>query len=141
MRSLRREQEFKGERIFIDVDSILPGKDFATELDDKVVQCDIFLIVIGRNWVAVTDEAGKPRLNDPSDWVRVEIESALRRKKTIIPILVNNAQLPRAEMLPARLRPLLRRQSMTLTHERFGADVQRLVGAIRRLRQEASGKE
>jgi hypothetical protein len=129
------EATFTRERIFIDVDNIAPGRDFTEELATRVEQCDVFLAVIGRRWADVVDVDGSRRLDNPNDWVRVEIESAQRLGKHIIPVLVDGAEMPRPEKLPDALLPFARRNAARLTHERFRADVQALVVAIGRLRQ------
>jgi len=129
------EATFTRERIFIDVDNIAPGRDFTEELATRVEQCDVFLAVIGRRWADVVDVDGSRRLDNPNDWVRVEIESAQRLGKHIIPVLVDGAEMPRPEKLPDALQRFARRNAARLTHERFRADVQALVVAIGRLRE------
>ncbi len=129
------EAAFTRERIFIDVDNIAPGRDFTEELATRVEQCDVFLAVVGRRWADVVDVDGSRRLDNPNDWVRVEIESAQRLGKHIIPVLVDGAEMPRPEKLPDALQPFARRNAARLTHERFRADVQALVVAIGRLRE------
>ena len=131
------EAAFTRERIFIDVDNIPPGRDFTEELANRVAQCDIFLAVVGRNWADVVDVDGGRRLDNPNDWVRVEIESAQRLGKHIIPVLVNGAEMPRPERLPDSLQSFTRRNAARLTHERFRADVQALISAIGKLREAA----
>jgi len=128
---------FAADRFFMDVDSIAPGLDFVRVLEDQVDQCDLFLAVIGPRWADVRDEVGEPRLNDPNDFVRIEIESGLKLRKRIIPVLVNNAAMPRHEHLPESLRPLVRRNAVRLTHERFDSDVQGLVKALQNALEDA----
>ena len=69
---------FGPERVFKDVDSIEPGDDFALAIEQAVASCTVLLAVIGDRWLAAVDGAGKRRLDDPGDFVRLEIESALR---------------------------------------------------------------
>jgi hypothetical protein len=90
------------------------------------------LAVIGKGWLDAADGGGHRRLDDPNDFVRVEIESALKLGKRVIPVLVNDAHMPRADQMPEGLRPLATRNAVRLTHERFRADVQGLVGALQR---------
>jgi hypothetical protein len=134
------EGTFTRARIFFDVDSIPPGWDFTEELAQRVNQCDIFLAIIGRHWADVVDSDGGRRLENPNDWVRVEIESALRLGKHIIPVLVDGAEMPSPTKLPESLRPLTRRNALRLTHERFRADAQALAAAIGKLREEARAR-
>src|SRR3954463_10334202 len=65
--------------IFIDVDSVDPGVDFVDAIQQTVASCDVLIAVIGRNWVTATDDEGRRRLEDPQDFVRLEIEAALER--------------------------------------------------------------
>ena len=123
----RLEEAFTADRIFIDIDNIEPGLDFVRVLEDQVDRCDVLLAVIGPNWLTAKDEKGDRRLDNPNDFVRIEIESGLKLGKRIIPVLVNNAEMPRIEHLPESLQPLSRRNAVRLTHERFRADAQGLV--------------
>ncbi len=77
-------RHFDGETLFLDVDSIPPGVDFVEFLDDAVAQCDVLLAVIGPNWANISDEAGERRILREDDFVRIEIASALRQKKTVV---------------------------------------------------------
>jgi len=126
----RLEQAFPAERLFIDVDNIPPGEDFVRALESQVAQCDALLAVIGNGWLDATDESGSRRLDDPNDFVRIEIESALKQGKRVIPVLVHEARMPRPDELPEAIRPLATRNAVRLTHERFRADVQGLIKAL-----------
>ena len=126
------ESVFGAQEIFMDVDAIEPGLDFVRVLNDQVAQCDIFISVVGRSWVDALDENGARRLDNPDDFVRVEIESALRQDKRLIPVLVGQVQMPRSEQLPDAMKPFVRRNAVRLTHERFRADVQALIAALQR---------
>jgi len=121
---------FDRDQLFLDVDNIAPGLDFVRELDQRVGQCDVMLAVIGKGWIDARDAGGARRLDDPNDFVRVEIASALKQGKIVIPVLVGDVQMPRPEELPDELKPLARRNAARLTHERFSADVQGLVKAL-----------
>jgi hypothetical protein len=126
----RLEQAFPAERLFIDVDNIPPGEDFVAMLESQVAQCDAMLTVIGNNWLDAADERGGRRLDDPHDFVRIEIESALKQGKRVIPVLVHQARMPHPEELPEAIRPLSQRNAVRLTHERFRSDVQGLIKAL-----------
>jgi hypothetical protein len=128
----RLEQAFSGDPIFMDVDNIPPGVNFVQMLDTQVAQCDALLAIIGKGWLNTADEDGKRRLDDPNDFVRVEIESALKQNKLVIPILVNDARMPRPDDLPESLRPLTRRNAVRLAHERFRADALALIKSLQR---------
>jgi TPR repeat protein len=126
----RLQETFAPDQLFIDVDSIKPGLDFVKVLDQQVSQCDVLLAVIGRGWIDASDEAGARRLADVNDFVRIEIEAALNQDKLVIPVLVGEARMPRADHLPDSLKPLARRNAVRLTHERFRADTQGLIRAL-----------
>src|SRR5215471_15899005 len=79
---------FGEKRVFIDVDTIQPGEDFIQVIEEKVASCDVLVAVIGPHWVSALNEAGKRRLDDPRDFVRVEIAAALARNIRVIPVLV-----------------------------------------------------
>jgi uncharacterized membrane protein YhaH (DUF805 family) len=123
---------FERDRIFIDVDTIEPGVDFVASLDKQVSDCSAFIAVIGPNWLNATNADGRRRLDDPSDYVRVEIESALKRDIRVIPVLVDGATMPRTSDLPSSLEPLSRRNAVEIAHHRFAADCDVLAAAIKR---------
>ena len=93
-------QHFKPEVIFMDVDSIKPGADFVQTLEDAVAGCDVFIAMIGPQWLAVTDDDGNRRLDQWDDFVRIEIASALKQRKLVIPVLVGQARMPSPDDLP-----------------------------------------
>ena len=129
-------QEFGAESVFTDVDNIALGVDFRKVLDESVSQCQVFLAVIGDNWLTVRDQEGKLRLDDPADFVRIEIESALKRNIPIIPLLVGRAQMPKAEDLPESLRDLAFRNGTPIRPAPdFNADMDRLIRNLRRYLQ------
>jgi len=128
----RLEQAFSAEQLFMDVDNIPPGEDFVRMLESQVAHCATMLAVIGKRWLDATGEHGNRRLDDPNDFVRIEIESALKQGKRVIPVLVDGARMPRPDELPESLRPLARCNAVQLRHERFASDVQGLVKALAR---------
>ena len=89
------ERELGTDHVFKDVDSIPLGRDFRQVLQDAIARCNAFLVVIGPGWLGETDAAGRRRVDDSQDYVRIEIESALDRDIPVIPLLVNGASLPR----------------------------------------------
>ena len=91
------------DRIFKDANSIRPGDDFVEKINAAVGACVVLLAVIGKRWLTVTGEDGRRRLDDPGDFVRLEIETALTRRVRVIPVLVDGAQMPRAAELPSSL--------------------------------------
>src|SRR6266540_3071475 len=86
---------FGRRNIFKDVDNIPPGSDFRGVLKEAVSQCEALLVVIGTTWLNTPDKNGTRRLDDPDDFVRIEVESGLQRPQArVIPILVDGAQMP-----------------------------------------------
>jgi SLOG in TRPM, prokaryote/TIR domain len=118
------------DQVFMDVDTIAPGLDFAEVIAEAVSTCEVLLAVIGPTWLTATDEDGQRRLEDPDDIVRLEIAAALERNIRVIPILVEGAQMPRRQQLPEDLAKLARRNALGLRHESFRADADRLLTAI-----------
>lgn len=114
---------FGEERVFMDVSAIEPGEDFAKAIDGKLHTCDAAVVLIGRNWLS-------KRLDDPGDFVSLEITSALQRGVPVIPVLVDDTRMPSAAELPSSLAPLCRRQAVELTNSMFREDVNRLIQAL-----------
>jgi hypothetical protein len=114
------ENTFGKRNIFIDVDRLRPGLKFKTVLEDKLRQCKVMLAIIGPNWVDARDKkTGSRRIDDPEDWVRVEIERSLARSVPVIPVLVAGATLPSKSDLPPSLQPLIEHQCATVTTNGF----------------------
>jgi hypothetical protein len=128
----RLEQVFSPDQLFMDVDNIEPGLNFEHVLKEQIAACDVLISVIGKNWIGAEDERGSRRLDNPGDFVRIEIESALQLGKRVIPVLVGQAQMPRAEQLPDGMKSLATRNAVRLTHERFRSDAQGLINALQR---------
>jgi hypothetical protein len=92
--------------IFIDEDSIPSGVDFREHIYRSIDQCAVLLIVIGDRWLEAKDDRGQVRLNNPDDYVRVEIELSLRLGLTVIPILIDEAEIPAASELSSSIKQL-----------------------------------
>jgi hypothetical protein len=118
------------DNVFYDVDAIPPGRDFVEVLSERVGKCDALLAVIGKHWTASLDANNRRRLDDPQDFVRIEIEAALKRGVPVIPVLVDGAPMPRAEELPDGLKGLVRRQAVEISHTRFDTDAERLTEVL-----------
>ncbi|MGE3289135.1 MAG: toll/interleukin-1 receptor domain-containing protein [Pseudonocardia sp.] len=117
-------------RVFLDVDAIAPGDDFERAISGEVDASDILLAVIGPTWAQARGPHGVRRLDDPHDYVVVEIATALRRGKDVIPVLIDGADMPRDDELPAALRPLAHRQAIRVDHDTFASDVSALRAAL-----------
>jgi hypothetical protein len=113
--------------VFMDVDSIALGRDFRSALQDMLRSCDLMLVLIDKDWAGIEDEGGRARLADPGDYVRIEIETALKRGIAVTPVLIKGAHMPAAEKLPAEIRELVYRQGYEIAHSRWESDVQEMV--------------
>jgi hypothetical protein len=133
---------FDRDQLFLDVDAIEPGLDFVKVFLEKLASCDVLLAVIGKHWLELKNPDGQRRLDDPRDFVRIEIEEALKRNDMrVIPVLVDGARMPKPEDLPESLRPLARRMATQLTHEKFNVNAEGLVDTLRTIvPTEPSGK-
>ncbi len=117
-------------RVFMDVDTVPAGVDFVDHIERWVASCDVLLVLIGDHWVSVRDSEGRRRLDNAEDFIRIEIEAALKRGVTVIPVLVEGAQMPRSEDLPESIAMLARRNAIELSDARWSYDVERLARAI-----------
>jgi alkylated DNA nucleotide flippase Atl1 len=124
---------FGDQRVFVDVDTIEPGMDFAEAIAAAVGSCQVLLALIGDRWLDSTDRKGRRKLDDSNDLVRLEIQAALERNIRVIPILVDGVAMPTAEELPPNLAGLARRHAFELSYSRFRDDARRLVGLLDRL--------
>lgn len=122
---------FGNDAVFMDVAGIRPGVDFRKAIEDNVTSCGVFLAIIGPAWLTIASPEGKRRLDDPSDFVALEIASALRREVPVIPILVHDAKMPAVDLLPEALKPLAYRNSVELSHARWNSDVTLLIEALK----------
>jgi glycerophosphoryl diester phosphodiesterase len=127
----RLVERFGPDQIFKDIDSIELGDDFVDTITSAVGSCDVVLALIGKKWATI--KSGRERrLDDPNDFVRLEIEAALQRNVLLIPILVDGAVMPRADDLPSSVAPMVRRQALELSPNRFRSDTDTLLGVLER---------
>ena len=126
----RLVQHYGREQVFMDLDAIEPGEDFIDAIRRRVGACEVELVVIGPGWARAVDIAGRRRLEDPDDFVRLEVLTALSRDVRVIPLLVGGASMPAAADLPEPLRPLVRRQAFELSDRSFHDGVSRLIAVL-----------
>lgn len=128
---------FGEDNVFMDVD-MAPGVDFVQRITEAVAGCQVLIVVMGPEWATVQDEQGTARLANPEDFVRLEVETALKRPEvTPIPVLVSGARMPRREDLPAEVGAITRRNALELSDHRWRNDVGRLMGTLDELLGEA----
>jgi len=142
------ENHFGAGQVFMDVEGIELGLDFVEALDKSLANCQVLLVMIGKDWAICQDDAGNRRLDDPNDFVRMEVASALQRSDVrVIPVRVRGAAMPRTDELPEDLQALTRRQALELRHDSWNADVKILIDAVEGIvgpaasRQEPSPQE
>ena len=126
----RLAQKFGERNLFIDVDNMPAGADFVKHLNKQVESCNIFLCTVGPNWLDAKDEDGRRRLDQPDDYVRVEIAAALNRDIPVIPILIDGARVPRARELPEDIAALTRRNAVEVRSSHFRRDADDLTHKI-----------
>ena len=105
--------------VFIDVDSVPIGVDFHDYLDESVKQCDVMLVLIGSKWLSAVDEHSNRRLVSTKDFVRVEIELALKHETKLVPVLIGSTEMPKESELPDSIKKLVRRNGTTIDAGRF----------------------
>jgi TIR domain len=126
--------------VFMDLDSIEAGTDFAEAIKAGVYSCRVLVALIGPKWLTLDDGEGHRRLDDPDDYVRFEIRTALERCARVIPVLVDGATMPERQQLPDDLVKLARLNALQMSYDRYEYDESRLVTIIRKvLGAESSG--
>lgn len=128
----RLSAQFGEASVFMDIDDIEPGENFVHKLESTLATCDVLLVIMGKDWVDMRSEDGKPRLGAEGDFVSMEIQQALARNINIIPVLVGGASMPTAQQLPFELNVLSQYQAIEISDQRFHEDVDDLIDAIER---------
>ena len=121
---------FGEQMVFMDLNDITPGSDFVVALKRSLKETGVVLVVIGKRWTQARDSAGGRRLDDPADWVRLEVQSAISSGKHIIPVLVDGADMPDAADLPRDIQALSRFQAVKLYPDQFDSGIRVLIRAI-----------
>ena len=114
----------------MDIDNIQPGEDFVEVINEKVGACEILVVLIGPYWLTCKDESGQRRLDNPEDFVRLEVTAALQRKIRVVPVLIGGAKLPKPDELGTELAPLCRRNAIALSDAGFRQDLNRLIESL-----------
>lgn len=127
----RLKGDFGGDVLFMDVDAIPLGANFVRVLREEVGRCSVLLAIIGPGWLDARDGEGERRLENPNDFVRVEIATALQRDIPVIPILLEGARIPKAQSLPEDLQELAQRNGLDVRHASFHGDMDRLVRGLK----------
>lgn len=128
----RLREQFGRDHVFLDMVGIEAGVDFVERIDKAIGSCDVLLAVIGREWLNCRDKEGRRRLDNPDDFIRAEISSALQGNVRVIPVLVEGAEMPSADALPEELKRLTRRHAVEIRDSRWDADIEALIAALRK---------
>jgi hypothetical protein len=131
------ELHFGREELCMDIELMRPGWNFTEVLDDILTSCDVMLTLIGPQWLKIKGDEGGRRLDDPEDWVRMEIVSAMERNIPIIPVLLSGAAMPKPKSLPDAVKRLSNFQAYTIG-DRFKSDVEGLIEEIERILVDAA---
>lgn len=119
-------------QVFRDIDSLEAGENFPRALERALDACSAVIALIGPRWSTTVNDQGERRLDDPKDWVRLEIARALQRDIRVIPVLVSTT-MPKEPELPADLAPLLLRNAVDLTDRHWKQEIQELAQALQRI--------
>lgn len=126
----RLASHFGEDNIFMDIDTMGPGVDFVEEIDRAVASCDVFIAVMGKQWIDIRDGEGNRRLDNPHDFVRLEVAAALDRGILVIPALVREANMPKPTDLPDGLTALTRRNAVQISDHNFHHDLTKLINSL-----------
>ena len=122
---------FGPDSVFMDVDVLISGADYRTQIGKIIAQCDVLLAIIGQQWTTITDESGKRRLDNPDDQLRIEVATALERGIAVVPVLIHGAGLPNADELPTDIAALAAAEPIEIQSGLpFNTDVQKLVDRL-----------
>lgn len=116
--------------VCLDIDSIPAGADYPQYIASEVALSDALIVMIGDEWIDAADADGRRRLDNPKDWVRLEIKSALERNITVIPALVEGAPMPDSAQLPDELAELADRNAVRLRDDTWSVDFTALADGI-----------
>jgi TIR domain-containing protein len=129
----RIAERFSSSQVFVDVDSIPPGVDFSEATQHAISGCDVLLALIGPRWTTLENAEGRRRLDDPEDFVVLELRAALDRGIPVIPVLVDGANMPTPTELPPGLERFTRRNAVHLDAETFRQDVSWLLSELAKI--------
>lgn len=126
--------------VFMDVESIRASNDWQSLINDSLAKATVVLATIGPNWLRVTDEYFRRRIDRSDDWVQIELAHALALGKPILPVLLSGTRLPTEQALPPALAGLTKHQAFELRDERWEQDLAALVQDLERLRFRRQGE-
>lgn len=126
----RLKNRFGAERVFLDIETIRPGSNFVQTIDTNLDTAAGAIVVIGRDWLTFCHPDGRRRLDDPEDFVRIEVAAALERQIPTIPVLVEGARMPGRQEMPPSLEKLAEQQALELSDTRWDYDTGQLLNVL-----------
>ena len=129
----RLAKHFGEKQLFMDVDNIKPVVDFMQAIEKSLSSCEVVLVLIGTRWLDAKDEQGNRCLENSSDPLRVEIETALNSDARVIPILLHGTAMPESDKLPASLAPLTRRHAIEISSSHRDFDLEQLLTTLEKI--------
>ena len=129
----RLDERLPGTPVFMDLEFIEAGADLAETIESAVRSCAVLVALIGSQWLTASDGQGRPRLDDPDDYVRLEIQIALEPGVRVIPVIVDGAAMPSRKQLPVGLQKLARLSALEMSHGRFEYDADKLTTLIQKV--------
>jgi hypothetical protein len=125
---------FLPEQVIRDIDSLTIGQPFPDALNDAVERADVVLVIIGKHWLHVSDSSGARRLDDSTDFVRMEIERAFASGKYVVPVLVSNSSMPLSKDLPESIQSLVKQHGIQVRPDPdFHGDMDRLIRQLNKV--------
>jgi hypothetical protein len=124
------QESFPHAQVFYDIATIRPGEDFPTVLEQALSSCQTMLVLIGPRWLSAQTAEGRRRIDEPDDYVRVEIATALARPILVVPVLFGRTAMPATASLPDVLQPLARKQGHEITDIRWDYDCDLLLQVV-----------
>jgi hypothetical protein len=124
----RLEGHYGKGHVFMDIDSIPIGLDFRDHIRETLDRCDVLVAIVGPNWIGNREDS--EHILDETDWVRIEIESALNKKIPVIPVLIDRSRMPKPGELPETLQNFAFRQAAKVDTEHFHSHMDRVIASI-----------
>ena len=124
------QKTFGPNLVFMDTESIRIGARWPQVIENALRKASFLIVVIGPNWLKVTDEYGRRRIDKEEDWVRTEIEFALKHEINLLPLLISRTAMPTKEALNPSLDGLIDHQAFELRDERWASDLDALLAEL-----------
>jgi DNA-binding beta-propeller fold protein YncE len=134
-------ERFGAQHVFRDIDTLEPGSDFDVAIEQAVKACDVLIALVGSRWSSVKDASGRRRIENPDDFVRLELQAALAGSVRIIPVRVEGAEMPSSDELPEALRRFAKKHALELSDSRWRHDRDRLVRTLERIAESKADAE